>query len=100
MAVLTWIKSKKAFLKIQEGIGDNLFGEDKANGYIDYVLWSTFRPLDIDIDGELEMECIDSGMLMSKEPMSVRGSTHDCYYDAFRTPYDESDVIELMEHGV
>ncbi len=100
MAVLTWINSKKVFLKIQEGIGDNLLREDKDNGYIDYVLWSTFRPLDIDIDGELEMECIDSGMLMSKEPMSARGSTPDCYYDAFRTPYDESDVIELMEDGV
>ena len=45
MAVLIWIKSKKAFLKIQEGIGDNLLKEDKDNGFVDYVLWSTFRPL-------------------------------------------------------
>ena len=77
-----------------------LSAKSVRDGYIDYVLWSTFRPLDIDLDGELEMECIDSGMLMSKEPMSARGSTPDCYYDAFRTPYDESDVIELMEDGV
>ncbi len=100
MAVLTWIKSKKAFLKIQEGIGDNLLREDRDNGYVDYVLWSTFRPLDIDLDGELEMECIDSGMLMGKEAMSARGSIPNCYYDAFRIPYDESDVVELMEDGV
>ena len=100
MAVLTWIKSKKTFLKIQEGIGDNLLKEDKDNGFVDYVLWSTFRPLDIDTDGELEMECIDSGMLTSKEPMSATGSIPDCYYDAFRTPYDELDVAELMEDGV
>lgn len=100
MAVLTWIKSEKAFLKIQEGIGDNLLREDKNNGYIDYVLWSTFKPLDIDNDGELEMKCVDSGMLMSKNAMSARGSIPDCYHDAFRTPYDESDVIELMEDGV
>ena len=100
MAVLTWIKSKKTFLKVQEGIGDNLLREDRDNGFVDYVLWSTFRPSDIDLDGELEMECVDSGILMSREPMSARGSIPDCYYDAFRISYDKSDVVELMEDGV
>ena len=38
MAVLTWIKSRKLFLKIQEGTGDNLLREDRAAGYVDYVL--------------------------------------------------------------
>ena len=89
MAVLTWIKSKETFLKIQKGIGDNLLREDMDNGYVDYVLWSTFKPLDIDLDGELEMACVDSGMLMSKDAMSARGSIADCYYNAFRVPFDK-----------
>ncbi len=33
---------------------------------VDYALWSTFRPEDIDIDQELEMECLDGGMVLSK----------------------------------
>jgi hypothetical protein len=100
VAVLTWIKSKKTFLKIQEGIGDNLLREDRDNGYIDYVLWSIFRPIEIDLDSELEMECLESGMVMGKEAMSAKGAIPDCYYDAFRVPYDEMDVVELMEEGI
>ena len=100
MAVLAWVKSKKQFLKIQEGIGDNLLREDRAIGYVDYVLWSVFRPMEIDLDGELEMECLESGMVYSKEPMTARGSIPDCYMDAFRIPYEDNDVVELMEDGV
>ena len=100
MAVLTWIKSKKQFLKIQEGIGNNLRREDRAEGYVDYVLWSVFQPMDIDLDGELEMECLESGMVYSKEPMTARGAIPDCYRDAFRIPYECNDVIELMEGGI
>ena len=44
MDILTFVKSEKEFLKIQEGIGDNLSREDIKNGFQDYVLWSTFRP--------------------------------------------------------
>ena len=54
------------FLKIQPGTGDNLHREDRALGYIDYVLWSTFKPLDLGIDGELDMGCLDSGMVLLK----------------------------------
>ena len=100
MAVLAWIKSQKAFLKIQQGIGDNLLGEDRNNGFTDYVLWSTFRPECIDIDGELDMECLDSGMVMSRSDITPVLSLPDCYFDAFRIPYDKSDVIELLEYGV
>ena len=100
MAVLAWIKSQKAFLKIQQGIGDNLLGEDRNNGFTDYVLWSTFRPECIDVDGELDMECLDAGMVMSRSDITPVLSLPDCYFDAFRIPYDKSDVIELLEDGV
>ncbi len=65
MAILAWAKAEGVFIKVQEGIGDNLMREDRAEGYVDYVLWSTFRPEYLDIDQELEMECLDSGMVLS-----------------------------------
>ena len=68
-AILAWIKSKKAFLKIQAGTGDNLLKEYIREGYVDYWLWSTFRPECIDIDGELDMECLDSGMVLFREKL-------------------------------
>ncbi len=64
--MLYFIPSRGEFLKIQPGTGDNLLREDRALGYTDYVLWSTFKPLDLGIDGELDMECLDSGMVMMK----------------------------------
>lgn len=54
------------FLKIQPGTGDNLSPKDIAEGYTDYVIWNRFRPESLDIDGELDMECLDSGMVMMK----------------------------------
>ncbi|WP_176421879.1 hypothetical protein [Fibrobacter sp. UWH1] len=36
--------------------------DDIANGYTDYVIWNRFKPECLDIDGELDMECVDSGM--------------------------------------
>lgn len=59
------------FLKIQPGTGDNLLREDRALGYTDYVLWSTFKPLDLGIDGELDMECLDSGMVLLMDPIAA-----------------------------
>ena len=53
MAYVAWIKSKKLLLKVQEGIGDNLLHEDIQRGYVDYILWSTFRPDYLDTDEEL-----------------------------------------------
>ena len=64
-AILAWVKSAKAFLKVQAGTGDNLLEEDIREGSIDYCLGSTFRPECIDTDGELDMECLDSGMVLS-----------------------------------
>ena len=49
-AILAWVKSAKAFLKVQAGSGDNLLEEDIREGFTDYCLWSTFRPECIDTD--------------------------------------------------
>ena len=49
-AILAWVKSAKAFLKVQAGTGDNLLEEDLREGFTDYCLWSTFRPECIDFD--------------------------------------------------
>jgi response regulator of citrate/malate metabolism len=37
-ASLSWVKSAKAFLKVQAGTGDNLLEEDIREGFIDYLL--------------------------------------------------------------
>ena len=95
-AVLTWVKSKKMFLKIQEGTGDNLTREDIADGTKDYVLWSTFRPEYLDLDEELEMKPLDGGVLMFKELTTVDMSIPGCYEQAFDIPYDCNDIIVLM----
>ena len=63
MALLAWVKSRKMFLKIQEGTGDNLLAEDRAEGYVDYVLWSTFRAGELGIDELLEPELAEVGLL-------------------------------------
>ena len=71
-ALLAWVKSAKAFLKVQAGAGDNLLEEDIREGFTDYCLWSTFRPECIDTDGELDMECLDSGMVLFRGKMHPR----------------------------
>lgn len=63
---LYFIPQRSEFLKIQPGTGDNLSPEDLAAGFTDYVIWNRFRAECLDIDGELPMECIDSGMVMLK----------------------------------
>lgn len=67
------------FLKIQPGTGDNLSLEDIAEGYTEYVIWNRFRPEYLDIDGELDMECLDSGMVMMKGdcPGQARNDTEE-----------------------
>ena len=96
-ALLTWVKSEKVFLKIQPGTGDNLRPDDIRAGYVDYYLWSTFRPECIDIDGELDMDCLDSGMFLFKESPDAKAALQSCYKEAFGKEYDESDVVVLLE---
>ena len=98
MAILAWVKSRHAFLKLQEGTGDNLSEQDVANGMTDYVLWSTFCPECIDVDEELEMKHLDGGMMMFKARTSAIESLPECYVSAFDKPYDKTDVMILL-HG-
>ena len=98
-AILAWVKGKGAFLKVQAGTGDNLLKEDIREGYVDYCLWSTFRPESIDIDGVLDMECQDSGMVLFKECCTPQEALESCYQQAFGKKYDEGDVAVLMNES-
>jgi len=97
MALLTYVKARKTFIKIQEGTGDNLLHEDLEAGYVDYVLWSTFVPEDLELDQTLDMELIDSGMVMDKEPLTCQSALPACLRDAFGAPLPEGDVVVLCE---
>ena len=96
-AILAWVKSAKAFLKVQAGTGDNLLEEDIREGFTDYCLWSTFRPECIDTDGELDMECLDSGMVLFRDDYDAKMALEACYPQAFEKDYDGNDVVVLME---
>lgn len=97
MDVLAFIKSKKIFLKIQEGSGDNLQYEDIAAGYVDYVIWSTFKPEHLDIDQELEMQLIDGGLVYFKELVKGESAILACYENAFHhSPISDDDIIILI----
>ena len=96
VAILAWLKGKKTFLKVQAGTGDNLHDEDIREGFVDYCLWSTFRPESIDTDGELDMECLDSGMVLFRESCTPQAALESSYQQAFGTDFDRNDVIILM----
>ena len=95
-ATLSWIKSQNAFLKVQAGTGDNLLEGDIREGFTDYCLWSTFRPECIDIDGELDMECLDSGMVLFRESCTPGAALESSYRQAFGTDFDKDDCIVIL----
>ena len=99
MAYVAWIKSKKLLLKVQEGIGDNLLHEDIQRGYVDYVLWSTFRPDYLDTDEELPLSYVEGGMALYKQELSIDNfiekSLPAAYEQAVESPYLASDC-ELL----
>ena len=95
-AILAWLGSKKTFLKVQSGTGDNLLEEDIREGFVDYCLWSTFRPESIDIDGELDMICLDSEMFLFRDHPDAMTALRACYTQAYDNAYDESDVTVLL----
>lgn len=97
VAILAWLKGKKTFLKVQSGTGDNLHEEDIREGFVDYCLWSTFRPESIDTDGELDMECLDGGMFLFRESPDAMAALRACYTQATGDAYDEDDVTVLLE---
>ena len=97
VAILAWLKGKKTFLKVQSGTGDNLHEEDIREGFVDYCLWSTFRPESIDTDGELDMTCLDGGMFLFRESPDAMAALRACYTQATGDAYDEDNVTVLLE---
>ena len=95
-AILAWVKSAKAFLKVQAGTGDNLLEEDIREGFTDYCLWSTFRPECIDTDGELDMECLDSGMVLFRESCTSQAALESSYRQAFGAAFDKDDCFVIL----
>ena len=95
-AILAWVKGRGAFLKVQAGMGDNLLEEDIREGFTDYCLWSTFRPESIDTDGELDMECLDSGMALFRENCTPGDALESSYRQAFGTDLDKDDIMLLL----
>ncbi len=95
-ARLAWVKSEKVFLKIQPGTGDNLLREDIRAGYVYYYLWSTFRPECIDIDGELDMDCLDSGMVLFRENCTPGEALESSYRQAFGKDFDKDDCFVIL----
>ena len=93
MALLAYVKSRKTFIKVQEGTGDNLLVEDLEAGYVDYVLWSTFVPEDLEIDQTLDMELVDSGMVMDKVPLTCSAALPACLRDAFDDIPADVDIL-------
>ena len=95
-AILAWVKGRGAFLKVQAGTGDNLLDGDIREGFTDYCLWSTFRPECIDIDGELDMECLDSGMVLFRENCTPGEALESSYRQAFGTDFDKNDCFVIL----
>ncbi len=95
MALLAWIKSRKVFLKVQEGTGDSLSREDIRNGFTSCAHWSTFEPEDLESDDSLEMSLVDGGVLMCREELSETVALPDCYQQAFDEPFNLENVVIL-----
>ena len=62
MLIIT--KDTEKLITIVEGAGDNLYPEDKAEGFIDYVMTSIYH-----VDGE-EIVFEDGGQMLSKTPIA------------------------------
>jgi hypothetical protein len=58
MLIIT--KDTEKLITIVDGTGDNLFPEDEADGFVDYVMTSMYH-----VDGE-EIVLEDSGQMLSK----------------------------------
>jgi len=97
MAILSWVKSRQVFFKVQEGTGDNLSEADRAAGFVDYCLWSVFKPECLDLDGELPLPCIDGGMLMDKVPLTAEKAFLGCLRQAFGEAIDPCGVLVLLD---
>ena len=97
--ILAWVKGRGVFLKVQAGTGNNLLDCDIREGFTDYCLWSTFRPECIDTDGELDMECLDSGMVLFRGGCTPQAALESSYRQAFGMDFDKNNFIILVEES-
>lgn len=74
--ILIWNK-EVGFIKINEGSGDNLFPEDEAEGYVDYIMLDF-----IEYDGDDFIET-DGGQVLLTE----------MYQEKFES---ETDVVQYL----
>lgn len=58
--MIIYVPKYKEFIVAVEGTGDNLFPEDEAEGFVDYVMTSIYH-----VDGE-EIVLEDGGQMLSK----------------------------------
>lgn len=92
--VLLYIPDKEQFFKIQPGTGDNLSNEDIADGYVDCFLWSNFDIGYLGLDSEFDVDCLDSGMVLTEEAFAP---TEDYIYNCLEDCYGEvPKYIQLL----
>lgn len=92
---LYYVPSKGVFLKIQSGTGDNLDKEAIAQHKNDYVLWNTFKPSSLGIDGELEMTQVDSGMVYFARCPYTNESTAVVLADVLAEAFGENNLCAV-----
>lgn len=63
--VFIYVPSVRQVVMIAEGTGDNLLSEDKAEGYVDYIMYYQYA-----LDEDLQE--VDGGQVMTKMPVQIQ----------------------------
>ena len=84
------VPETKQLIYICEGTGDNLTKEDLAEGYVDYLNYSTY-------DLESGINEADSGMLLLRQPASEKyPNFSDCLSDILDDLYDNPNMKTML----
>lgn len=95
-ALVIFVPSWGELVKIEEGSGDNLLKEDRADGYVDYLNYDRYSPADLGVSEE----SMDGGMLMLKEYVSDKySSLIDAVPDILGEAYSERDLSFIVISG-
>ena len=95
-ALVIFVPSQGEFVKIEEGTGDNLLKEDRADGYVDYLNYDRYSPADLGVSEEN----IDGGMLMLREYVSSKyKSLIEAVPDILGEAYSERDLSFIVLYG-
>lgn len=89
-----FIPSQEEIIQIEEGTGDNLLSEDRANGYVDYVNYDRYSA------GDQADDPIDGGMLLYKEYIrDTFSSMVEVIPDILEEAYDDRNLPYLILSG-